>query len=261
VLRTVTFSDPEVAAYINRNFVSAWVNRGPGFFNADFSTEKWIFAGSVEAYPTKNICTFFMAPDGKVFDYVAGTYAPELFLKVLKTAVELRQALFDPKMQLRDGGIEAAGKIHQARALSMAAKREQVDKAGPSGWKGLVAGFKGGSYRGQAHEHGSGCLSSLRSGYDYLARLHLTWSETAALPDFEEIRTAYLWGNPFTEESADAARIGDNDTKDKADPYEKIKDRPAALREEVPTRTARLGGRGVKIDTGVPPVIDLLSGK
>ena len=88
----MTFSDKRVADAVNANFVAAWVNRGPGFQNLDFNTEQWIFQSDMEAYPTKNICTFFLTPEGKVFYYVAGSYSPELFVKILETASTLRTA-------------------------------------------------------------------------------------------------------------------------------------------------------------------------
>jgi len=263
VLRTVTFSDPQVADFINKNFVAAWFNRGPGFFNADLSTERWIFSGSFEAYPTKNICTFFLAPDGKVFDYAAGTYAPELFLKLMKTALELRRVLFDDVMALKEGGVDAARKIHEGRAMTMALERDRVNKAQTKedGWKGILAGIKSPSYRGQSHQHGAACLSSLSSGYDYLARLHQKWGETLALPELDEIRFEYLWGNPFTEEAAQSKPIGGGDSSKEPDPLASGKPRPALVSEESPKSTIRLGARGIRVDTGLPDLLNLSGGR
>jgi hypothetical protein len=83
-MRTVTFSDRAVADLVKRSFVPAWHNRGPGFHNEEFSTEKWI--SGLAAYPTKNIATFFLRPDGGVYFYVAGYYSPKLFLEILQFA-------------------------------------------------------------------------------------------------------------------------------------------------------------------------------
>jgi hypothetical protein len=209
VLRTVTFSDPEVAAYINKNFVSAWFNRGPGFFNQDLSTERWIFTSSLDAYPTKNICTFFLAPDGRVFSYVAGLWSPELFMGFLRDAVELRSRLFDAKMQPKDGGIEAARKLREDRLRDMQESLENAKEAEGSatGWQGLVKGAKPYTYRGQTHTHGAGCVRALREGFDYLVKLHAHWAKAAELPDLESVRYSYLYGNEFTEESPQAERI------------------------------------------------------
>lgn len=259
----MTFSDPQVADFVNKNFVAAWFNRGPGFFNADLSTERWIFSGSMEAYPTKNICTFFLAPDGKVFDYVAGSYAPELFLKIMKTALELRRALFDEAMAPKDGGVGAARKIHEALAMTMALERDRVAKAQAKedGWRRILAGFKSPSYRGQIHQHGAGCLSGLSSGYDYLARLHQKWSETLALPDLELIRYEYLWGNPFTEESAQSKPIGGGDSAKEPDPLASGKPRPLMAPEDGPSSTMQLGPRGIRVATGLPDLLNLSGGR
>jgi hypothetical protein len=209
----VTFSDPKIAAFVNKNFVSAWFNRGPGFFNADLSTERWIFASSMEAYPTKNICTFFLAPDGKVFHYVAGFYSPDLFLKFLSTALDLRKALFDEKMQPKTDGLKEARKIHEERASSMDDAAERLKDAQSQkdgGLKGLQE-YRLYSYRGMVHQHGPRCVSNLQAGFDYLGKLHRLWAAFQSLPDLDAVRYAYLWGNPFTEEAAGAQPIADND--------------------------------------------------
>ena len=259
MLRTVTFSDPQVAEFINKNFVAAWHNRGPGFFNDDLSTEKWIFAGSLEAYPTKNICSFLLAPDGKVFDYMAGSYSPDLFLKFLKTGLELRRAIYDEAMAPKAGGVDAARKIHETRAMAMALERERTTKASTreDGWKKILADFKPYSYRGLTHQHNAGCLASLTAGYDYLSRLHQKWSETAALPDLEEVRYSYLWGNTFTEESDRSKSIAGADASGQADPLASGKPRPPMAPENTPTSAIKVTARGVKLDTGLPDLLNL----
>lgn len=255
----MTFSDPEVAAFINKNFVAAWANRGPGFFNDDLSTEKWIFSGSMEAYPTKNICTFFLAPDGRVFDYVAGSWSPDLFLKSLKTAVELRRALYDDAMKAKDGGVDAARKVHEALAVVMASERDRARQlqSKPDGWRKLVSDSRTYSYRGTTHQHGAGCLTSLMAGYDYLARLHQKWSETAALPELDEIRYAYLWGNSFTEESDRSKSIADSDASKEPDPFASGKPRPLSAPEDVPVSGIRVTPRGGRVETGLPDLLKL----
>ena len=111
-MRTVTFSDAQVARVVNKHFVCAWFNRSPGFTNNDYTTEKNIFKGSAEAYTTRNICTFVLAPDGRVFTYVAGYLSPELFLRFINGALELRRTAFDGRMRLdikpiRSDGVRA----------------------------------------------------------------------------------------------------------------------------------------------------------
>ena len=119
----MTFSDKRVADAVNANFVAAWVNRGPGFRNLDFHTEQWIFQGDLEAYPTKNICTFFLTPEGKVFYYVAGSYSPEIFLQVLDTASGLRGALFDAAMKESGGDVTKVQRASRSRMTSAGASR------------------------------------------------------------------------------------------------------------------------------------------
>lgn len=254
----MTFSDPDVAAFVNKNFVSAWSNRGPGFHNDDYSTEKWIFSSDMEAYPTKNICTFMLAPDGKVFDYAAGFYCPELMMKILKAAVELRGALFDAKMQPKDGGLEAAQKIHAVRAGEFVLQRERARKAQgqKDGWQTLVGNFKTPTYRGQRHQHGAACAAALTAGYDYLSRLHQAWSEAAGLPGLDEMRYAYLWGNSFTEEAANSRQIAENDAGKTPDPYANLKDKFIFASEASAAADVKLGKRGVKVDTGLPSIVD-----
>jgi hypothetical protein len=186
----VTFSDPKVAALVNERFVAAWFNRGPGFHNEDYGTERWIFEADGEAYPTKNICTFFLSPEGRVFHYVAGYWAPELFLPELETALRLRREGFDGRMRLRREGMESMRRIHRERA---AAAKEPVRV----GERRI--------YRGFEHRHTEGCAARLAESRAYLERLHLHWAERLRLPALEEVRFDYLYGNPFTEEPREGA--------------------------------------------------------
>ncbi len=254
----MTFSDAKVAAAIQAGFVPAWHNRGPGFFNDNLSTEQWIFSSSMEAYPTKNICTFFLTPEGKVFYYVAGYYSPDLFLKFLETAGALRGALFDEKMQPRTGGPEAARKIHEAKAKSMEASHKQAQRAQAKGGdpRPVLKEFKTpASYRGQAHRHGAWCVRNLAEGYEYLGLLHRKWAGAADLPDLESVRYAYLWGNPFTEEAATAQRIDGGDPAGEAERLRKA--RGLAFADAEPVRPdTRVGPRGAGVSTGLPNLID-----
>jgi hypothetical protein len=205
----VTFSDKRVAEAVNKGFVAAWTNRGPGFRNVDFSTEKWIFQADAEAYPTKNICTFFLSPRGKVFHYVAGSYAPEMFLQALETASALRDVLFDASMDEK-GDLAQAAKLHRARAEACQELHEKAAAAqsAPDGWKAFIADpRKGLVYRGLKHKHGPGCLRSLMNGWEYFTKLHRRWAEATELPSLEDVRYSYLYGNDFTEESEASARI------------------------------------------------------
>lgn len=183
----MTFSDRKVAEFVEANFVAVWHNRGPGFHNEDYSTEHWIFRTALEAYPTKNICTFFLTPEGKVFHYLAGFWAPEPFLLELEIAREIRRAAFDEKMELRRNGLEVQRRLHESAAARIG--REIL---------GLALAPR--SYRGALHEHSDSCREALEAGSRYLIELHRHWSRSQELPDFGEVQYRYLFGNSFTEE-------------------------------------------------------------
>ncbi len=187
----MTFSNPRVAEAVNADFVPAWHNRSPGFRNTDDAAEKHIFEHSNEAFPTQNICTFILSPDGKVFHYVAGYLAPELFLEFLDDARLLRRSGFDDRMRLKPGGLDAMRALHAERAKRPLPKLDVVERA----------------YRGARHRHTEACVWVARSLHEYKVRLHKHWSEAKGLPALEEVRYKYLYGNPFTEEGAGAAKI------------------------------------------------------
>src|SRR5437762_13499113 len=97
-MRTVTFSDPVAAAYVNSTFVPTWHNRGDScFYNGELHTEEGIFQNSQEIYATRNIATFFVTPENQVVEYMSGYYAPDVFMGVAKFAEELRKNGSDPK--------------------------------------------------------------------------------------------------------------------------------------------------------------------
>ncbi len=197
MLRTVTFSDPRVAALVNARFVSAWDNRAPYFHDGDYAPESKIFAGAGEAFATKNICTFVLTPDGSVFHYVAGHLAPALFLDFLHGALAMRDAAFDRRMRLKVGGLDALREIHAERANRFATARpEGIDLEQ--------------SYRGARHVHNERCAASLATAYDYYARLHRYWSQVPVLPPLAVVRFAYLYGDNFTEETEDAKQIAED---------------------------------------------------
>ena len=201
----MTFSDKRVAEVVNSKFVAAWVNRGAGFVNAEFWTEKGIADRNYEAYPTKNICTFFLTPEGKVFYYVAGSYSPELFVKILETALSLRKILFDEKMELREKGPAEAARYHEDLAGDYEDLQLQAER--PGGWQSLVKKFQPVSYRKQKHVHSESCSWSLKNGYEYLTALHKEWMGRKELPAFDDVRYLYLYGNDFTEETADSKHV------------------------------------------------------
>jgi uncharacterized protein YyaL (SSP411 family) len=171
-MRTVTFSDRRVAEAVNSGFVPVWYNRGRGFHNCEVRTEKWIFESSGEAYPTKNICTFFLTPDLKVVHYAAGYYAPEVFLDVLAAARRM------------EGVADAAEFARLHRERQGRAERE------------CGAALR---WRGQEHRHSRGCAAVVKEAEAYFRRVHGALAESGPVP-LETVQHAYLFGNSFTEE-------------------------------------------------------------
>lgn len=171
-MRTVTFSDARVADLVNEHFVAAWFNRAPGFHNEDYGAEERIACTS--SYPTRNICTFFMTPEGMVFDYVAGYHEPALFAARLQSTIEVRAAMRD--------GIDAVRAAHRRAAGRSATGDETIE------------------YRGRRY--------SPESEPDrYTRALHDHWSRIESLPWIDDVRFDYLYGNSFTEESRGATEV------------------------------------------------------
>lgn len=191
-MRTVTFSDPAVAARVNSETVPVWLNRGPGFHNCETDTEKRIFSSSQEAYATRNICTFFMTPDQRVFHYVAGYYAPSLFLDVLNIARKLRPTSDSP---------ERFREVHEGFAQLCAEELAKVESAEKTGtWKPALKKYGQFRYERARHEHNALCVRSLKEALGYWERLHRDFAGRQELPTFESVRRKYLFGNGFTEE-------------------------------------------------------------
>ena len=201
----MSFSDKRVADVVNSKFVAAWTNRGPGFFNKEFWAEKDILDRNYEMYPTKNICTFFLTPDRKVFYYAAGSYSPDMFLKILETATSLRAALFDEKMEPKDKGLADAAKVHAEKAEAYQDLSTKAED--PKQWHSLVSPFRTVAYRGIKHVHSEACAWCLKEGYGYLSKLHREWAARTELPAIDEVRYKYLYGNEFTEETGDSTHI------------------------------------------------------
>jgi hypothetical protein len=192
-MRTVTFSDAAVAKFVGDNFVAAWHDRGPGFCNKEKESERWIYERRYEAYTTKNICTFFLKPDGDVFFYAAGYYAPTFFLEIAQSALTLSQ---DPTRgaTLSARAKRIAGELGVAPCTARARSRRST--APKATWCRSV------SYRGDKHEHGTRCDLVTGMGYKYLASVYEQFARGTALPKIADVQSNYLFGDPFTEESA-----------------------------------------------------------
>lgn len=189
----MTFSDTSVAALANEHFVAAWINRGEGFHNEDYSSEEWIFKEHYEAYPTRNICTFFMTPDLRVFHYVAGYASPAVFAAEIETAITLRRQAFDDDLVLKPLGMDRFRRLHGDAAAAVAS-RPRDERPAPR-------------YRGFTHVHSAACARAAQDGDRYLKELHQWWAQAKELPDFQAVRFDYLYGNSFSEESRATTRL------------------------------------------------------
>ncbi len=188
-MRTVTFSNPKVAERVNASFVPVWYNRGPGFHNCEKETESWIFSSSADCYPTKNICTFFLTPDLEAVYYVAGYWAPDLFLEILDDVLELQEEA---------GRAERHEKIARALAARHDELRRLSDKAPPD------AGLKSyGScrYEQTEHRHRPQCRYVVREALRYRREVHQSVADAGGAVPFGRVQHDYKYGNPFTEEA------------------------------------------------------------
>jgi len=237
-MRTVTFSEKSVARFVNENFVAAWHDRGPGFCNTDYNTEKWIYQGQYESYPTKNIATFFLDPDASVFFYASGYWAPDFFMEIAKSALRLRD---DPK---------------QAKSLAIRSELIVSSLSGKAASKDAPKAdwCKTHSYRGLNHSHNSWCRQTTSAGFAYLGKLFRAFAEMKERPALIDVATNYVSGNEFTEESGQNRAIDPasfvatvDDGKDETPaapaappPMTKREKRRAELKERVEALNAHL---------------------
>ena len=122
-MRTVTFSNAEVAKAVNDKFVATWVNRQPGFHNCSTDAEDRIKRDDYECFATKNFCTFFATPDLDVLHYGSGHQYPPLFLGELKFVLELAAAVCDPRGRYMEDALPEFRALHEAHAA-----RHEKDK-------------------------------------------------------------------------------------------------------------------------------------
>src|SRR5262245_23198370 len=187
-MRTVTFSNPEVAREVNSKFVPVWINRGPGFRNTELDTERRIFNDSEEAYATRNICTFFMTPDLQVAHYVAGYYAPDLFGEALRFVGGLKRTIDNPEAFRSEHARFAKICRDEFDAIQAASRPD----AGKKAWDPILRKY--GCYKYEAkHKHGPGCLHFLGEAMGYWARLHNQFASSGRMPTFNDVRANYMF--------------------------------------------------------------------
>jgi hypothetical protein len=101
-MRTVTFSDPKVREFVEKNLLPVWKNIRP-----DRTFKDGIYEGArgeAVARTTRpgagddNICAFVVTPDGKIVHAVQGHVKPEDFLKQLELGLDAARRAADPAM-------------------------------------------------------------------------------------------------------------------------------------------------------------------
>ena len=115
-MRTVTFSNAEVAKTVNEKFVATWVNRQPGFHNCDDNAEKRIQKYEYECFATKNFATFFATPDLDILHYGSGHQYPALFLREVAFVLELAPAVLDGRNRYMEDALPEFKALHEAHA-------------------------------------------------------------------------------------------------------------------------------------------------
>lgn len=87
--RTVLYSNPEIARYLNDNFILHWKSVRPvPRITIDYGDGR-----RVERTITGNSIHYILAPDGRIIDALPGLYAPANFLSQLKQAAEVIKEL------------------------------------------------------------------------------------------------------------------------------------------------------------------------
>ncbi len=186
-MRTVTFSNADVAKAVNESCVSMWVNRVAGFHNCSFSTEEWILKSSPDCYSTKNFCTYFCTADKKVLHYMTGYYAPKLFLEELEFARQLLEKAVDGKGKVKNDVLkEMHGTRSGKRVLDAKSAGMELDRKGATAadWQKQMA------------------MRSLAEGLGYLGKVSAEFAQKGA-QNLTAVKDEHLSGNMFTEERTD----------------------------------------------------------
>jgi len=196
-MRTVTFSNPEVARAVNDRFIATWVNRIPSFHNCDNDAERGIAKNSFECFATKNFCTFFTTPDRDVIHYASGYYHPKLFLKELEFVREAAEGVLDDQKQFAETATSRYRAIHESHAKGhmeevarlRAVKRAEGAQISEEDWT---------SRRDRYIE-----------GMQHLAAVHKDLMERAAMSghpaQLDQVFDRHLFGNGFEETGKDPA--------------------------------------------------------
>jgi len=101
----VLFSNPEISAYINKNFEPAWESvRSVPTITLDFGNGQ-----KVTRTLHGNIATYVCTADGSIIDVIPGVYEPQAYLRQLKKLSEASKNI----MVQSDRQFELIGKYHK----------------------------------------------------------------------------------------------------------------------------------------------------
>ena len=95
-MRTVTFSDAEVKAFVGRNFDLYWTNQLPELFRDTSVPPKRYSDDQMAQFPEGggggNVRVFICTPDGRVVHHLRGYWKPERLREELEFALALVDA-------------------------------------------------------------------------------------------------------------------------------------------------------------------------
>jgi hypothetical protein len=193
-MRTVTFSNPEVAKAVNDKFVATWVNRQPGFHNCDTSAEKRIEKYDTECFATMNFVTYFLTPDLDVLHYFSGYYSPRFFLQQIEHVKELADAVLDDRRRFIPARLGVYAALHESQMRKRAEESRKIRSMTPP--------------KSEMRDIGKlqqfiARRDSYAEGMKHLADVHKELSQRAVMDKkpmpVARILTSYKHGNPFTE--------------------------------------------------------------
>lgn len=198
LMRSVTFTDPAVAAEANANFVPAWINVAPGFHRCGDREDRRVFDHAQEAFAAGSLCTFFLTADLEVAHYVPGYAAPDLFRGAMRFALDLR-----------DRSWPTLRKAHAAAADRVRKEADRIAQASRNGrWQAALKAY--GAFRfGERHRHGARCLHHLQEALECWADAHAQLAAFEAMPPFPALRDAYLYRTDCAADPADAREEAD----------------------------------------------------
>jgi hypothetical protein len=189
-MRTVTFSNAEVAKAVNQKFVATWINRQPGFHNCDFQEEAHITKYKYECFATRNFCTFFTTPELDVLHYASGHYHPHLFLREVEFVRKLQASVLDRSNAFEKNALSTFRETLLAQAKVREREHDRILRMGPPQGMNNLEVFL------SRREH-------FAEGMQHLAAVHRDLVLKAAINDgpvpWSEVVDSHLSGNSFQE--------------------------------------------------------------